>query len=191
MELLLCGFGLTCKEAAGEGESQGRLHIRLVPRPRTNTSYLGTFSANPSPSAPSVNTIHTTAPWVLFQSALEFICSAAACSTLANPPIRQSINPSIHQSVNPSIRQSINPIRQSINLRRMPILRYQNTGWRQSGMLVLQYNSLKLPCTGSPAWPYSCASRVSQEFSHPMESCILNYKPRDTRIPLASFPAPI
>ena len=109
-----------------------------------------------------------------------------------NPPIRQSVNLSIHQSVNPSICQPINPsIRQSINLRRMPILRYQNTGWRQSGMLVLQYNSLKLPCTGSPAWPYSCASRVSQEFSHPMESRIPNYKLRDTRIPLASFPAPI
>ena len=96
-----------------------------------------------------------------------------------NPPIRQSANLSNRQTVKLSncqtvklsIRQSVNPSIQSP--RRMPILRYQNTGWRQSGTLVLQY-TLTLPCTGSPAWPHSCASRVSQEISHPMESHIPN-----------------
>jgi len=87
----------------------------------------------------------------------------------------QSVKPPNCQTVKLSNCQPVNlSNRQSVNLREeCPYAMPEH--WlaiiRHAGSAV---HSLTLPCTGSPAWPHSCASRVSQEISHPMESHIPN-----------------
>ncbi|OCL06665.1 hypothetical protein AOQ84DRAFT_223588 [Glonium stellatum] len=76
MELLLCGPRLTCKEAAGEGESQGRLHTGLAPRPRTNTSFIQCAQRFTVFTKCQYN---TTESWLLFQSVPPACCAAATC----------------------------------------------------------------------------------------------------------------